>query len=491
MEEPEEPGSSRSLPLFTQWARALRHDDHVSVQDNIYLCREDGVVRFLEISENIKGMIESGHDAGELKVNIDTAFASLHLGPLANDVLAVGGNLSSGGLWFFAPRVGARLTSSIANWTPTIDITSTQTANPPSAVPLPETKGPLQRRTRIFASTGRGPSHGEITEVRCGIQGEIIGEMGPPSNSVNQIWALHDSSGNSIHILITSPTSTEHKLVNSDGGDSPDADQDLDIISDTRTIAAGLTNDGCIVQITTASLVIASTSSQRRHLAVNFRDESVTSASVLTSDSYGCILSTTLKRKSGDFLQLSRIRTDSKDITLQQLGAPVKLSAGPSCSLLQEIQGNILAFVGLSNGSLQIFGAHNADVTTFQLIFEYEFKNDFAVCDSIATVLDGCSAWLLCGLRNGVCQTFSLDLAGQSYRRSMGFSHPQLAYYATSSVPHLAQSGSTMPMFHSNHFLLAPIPLARKEGLSKSPSFSHSYIFLQVHNLVASPRHCV
>ena len=412
MEDPEEPGSSRSLPLFTQWARALRHDDHTSVQDNIYLCREDGVVRFLEISENIKGMIESGHDAGELKVNIDTAFASLDLGPQAHDLLAVGGNLSSGGLWFFEPREGARLTSSIANWTPTIDITTTEVRYPLLDVPQIEKKGLLQRRTRIFASTGRGPSHGEITEVRCGIQGEVFSEGISLSNTVNQIWALLDSSGNDIHVLITSPNATEHQLVKSDGGDLPDADQQLDIISDTRTIAAGLTNDGCIVQITTATFVITSTSNQKRHLVVNLQDESVTSASVLTSVSYGCILLTTVKRKSRDFLQCSQICTDSKDVTIQQIGTPIELSAEPSCSLLREIQGNILAIVGLSTGSLQIFGAHGANETRFQLVFEYNFEDDFAICDSIATVLDGRSAWLLCGLRNGVCQTFSLDSAG-------------------------------------------------------------------------------
>ena len=415
MEEPEEPGSSRSLPLFTQWARALRHDDHVSFQDNIYLCREDGVVRFLEIGENFKGMIESGHDAGELKVNIDTAFASLNLSPQAHDILAVGGNLSSGGLWFFAPRVGARLTASIPNWTPTIDMTTTQAVCPPSSIPPLETKEPPQRRTRIFASTGRGPSHGEVTEVRYGIQGEIVGEGNPVTNSVNQIWALHDSSGNGIHVLITSPTSTEYQLLtNSGGGDLPDADQQPDIILSTRTVAAGLTNEGCIVQITAATFVVTSSSNQRRHLAVNLQDESVTSASVLTSVSYGCILLTTMKRKSGDFLQCSRICSDSKNITLQQLGRPMELSAEPSCSLLQEVQGNVLAFVGLSTGSLQIFGAHSANETTFQLVFEYKFEGDFAICDSIATVLDGCSAWVLCGLRNGVCQTFSLDSAGQS-----------------------------------------------------------------------------
>lgn len=225
----------------------MRRDGHVSIQDNIYLCREDGVVRFLEISENIRGMIESGHDAGQLKVNIDTAFASLDLGPLSDDLLAVGGNQSSGGLWFFAPRAGARLTFTIPNWTPTIDIAITETPEQPSNILRVPTNGAVRKRARIFASTGRGPSHGEITEMRYGIQGEVVGELPPVGNGVSQIWALHDVSGNGIHILISSPTDTTPLLINSDGGELPDTDRQLDVKSDASTIAAGLTIDGCIV----------------------------------------------------------------------------------------------------------------------------------------------------------------------------------------------------------------------------------------------------
>ena len=228
-EEPEEPGSSRSLPLFTQWAKALRRPDRVSAQDDIYLCREDGVVRFLEISENIRGMIESGHDAGQLKVNIDTAFASLDLGRCANDLLAVGGNLSSGGLWFFAPRAGAELTFTIPNWTPTIDIATTEIPEQPYNLSPVPTNGAVRKRARIFASTGRGPSHGEVTEVRYGIQGEVVGGLPPVGNSVSQIWAFHNSSGNGVHILMSSPTDTTPVLVPADDGELPDADLEVRI----------------------------------------------------------------------------------------------------------------------------------------------------------------------------------------------------------------------------------------------------------------------
>lgn len=131
MEGPEEPGSSRAKPVFTQWARAMRREDHVSKQDNIFLCREDGVVRFLDISEEreIPHMLDSSHKAGRLKVNVNTAFASLDLGIQFHDLLVAGGDMSDGGLWTFEPRrVPTKPMAKFPNWTPTIDFVAADTA---------------------------------------------------------------------------------------------------------------------------------------------------------------------------------------------------------------------------------------------------------------------------------------------------------------------------------------------------------------------------
>lgn len=411
-EEPEQPGSSRDLPIFTQWARAMRRDDRVSVQDNIYLCREDGVIRFLEISDSIRCMIESDHNAGHLNVNIDTAFASLDLGARCNDLLVAGGDLSSGGLWFFEPRQGARLTSTIPNWTPMIDIAVTKVhQQSPSASAFPTAAG-VQNRMRVFASIGRGETHGEITEIRYGIEGAIVGEIESVGNAVTGIWALHDSSGKSVHILVSSPTDTTPLLINSDSGALPDADPQIDINSDAKTIAAGLTTDGCIVQVTPSAIVVASPLHRRHRLAVSMEREAVTSGSILTSDTYGCVLLITKQTEAGNYLQCTRVRTDSEDMTLQHLGGPVALPAEASCSSLQEIQGQICAFIGTNTGSLLVFNRIHGGSSSLQMTFKHVFEGDTAVCDSIATVIDEDQHWLVCGLRNGVSQTFSLAAEG-------------------------------------------------------------------------------
>ena len=404
-EAPKQPGSSRSLPIFSQWARALRYDE----RDNIYLCREDGVIRFLEISDTPPA-IDSQTTAGQLNININTAFATLHLGGEYHDLLVVGGDLSSGGLFLFEPREEAKLMSTVPNWTPLIDIAVTK-ANQPgtSIVPIHD---PIEDQMRVFASTGRGPIHGEITEIRYGIEGAITGELEFVGNAVTEIWALQDPPGKSVHIVVSSPTDTTLLTIGSDEGELPDSDSQIELECDARTIAAGLTADGCVVQVTATAIVVASSLDWRRRLVVDMKDESVTSASMVTSNAYGCVLLTTMKREAGYYLQCTRIRTDSQEMFLQHLGDPVELHTEPSCSLLQEIQGRICAFVGLLTGSLLVFSRSNGVGPCLQMTFKHEFKGDFAVCDSIATIVDENQGWLVCGLRNGSCQTFGLTSEG-------------------------------------------------------------------------------
>ena len=425
-EPPEQPGNSRDLPIFTQWARVLRHDDHAAIQDNIFLCREDGVVRFLEIGNSTEKMIESGHDAGRLNVNINTAFAFIDMGAYSHDVLVAGGDLSNGGLWFFEPRVlRAKHTSTIPNWTPMINMTTVKAQRVHPSGDRLISGSNFQRRMRVFASTGRGTTHGEVIEVRYGIEGAIVGELDPIGSVVTDMWALHDSSGKNIHILISSPTDTTPLLLRSDEAELPDAEPPVEITSDARTIAAGLTTDGCIVQVTPKTIVVVSPLDRRRRLFKDFEVDFVTSASILTSDTCGCVLLTTTKKDSANHIQCHQVRTDSDVMYLQPFGDPVEMSAEVSCSSLLEIHGKICAFVGTSTGLLLVLGRNDRIGPSLQMTFKHEFEGDFALCDTIASITDQDQDWLVCGLRNGVCKTFSLTSKGQSSR---GEKHVLFAY---------------------------------------------------------------
>lgn len=259
-EEPEEPGSSRAKPVFTQWARTMRRNDHVSMQDNIYLCREDGVVRFLEISNNVESMIDSSHAAGRLGLNISTAFASLNIGPSYIDYLVAGGEQSDGGLWKFAARdTDTTPVEIIRNWTPSIDLAAVNVLRHQNRRSLDAgaTGNRLGSQKRLFACTGRGFLHGAVTEIRHGTEASISFEGYTAGRGVNRIWALHDRHGKCIQILVSYPTQTvtfstglENKLEDSEDDVMQDVDDESHIYLNAETLAAGTTHDGCMVQIT-------------------------------------------------------------------------------------------------------------------------------------------------------------------------------------------------------------------------------------------------
>lgn len=419
LEAPEEPGSSRARPLFTQWARVMRRKDHVSIQDNIYLCRDDGLVRFLDISapHELRQMIDSTHPAGHLKANVNTAFASPDLGSQYPDLLVAGGEMSDGSLYTFAPRQyqPVMLIQKIANWTPTIDFATAQISDRSDRSDLRsasvEATG-IQDDTqkRIFAPTGQGSAHGAVTEVRLGIEARLLPVLCETDRGVDQIWVLPDPAGGRTHILISYPTNTVSLSAGLEGSDQEEEDE-LRINAEARTLAAGITNDGHIVQITATSITVTKPGDIRDGLSINLENELIVKATILRSKRYGCLLLMVLRAAEELSLRWASVRTDGPEVSIQNLGEPQSLRDEPSCLSIHETEDELVALVGTLAGSLQLYAREGSSV---QMHDVHTFKGDFAVCNSIAMVQDVDHCRLICGLRNGSMQT--LLLAGLGAR---------------------------------------------------------------------------
>ena len=407
LEDPEEPGSSRAKPVFTQWARPRRHDTHSSIQDNIYLCREDGVVRFLEISEEIPHMIDSSHAAGHLETNVNTAFASLDCGDDFDDLLAAGGDMSDGGLWLFGPRlVPTRLASKITNWTPAIDMVALGISSQP---PRPSGYvGPTIRRSlsqkRIFVPTGRGAIHGAATEVQLGIEASLLPVMYETEKGFDQMWVLPDPSGTSIHFLVSYPTRT--KLLSAYPADQmQDEDEETSLDTGAQTLAAGLTEDGVIIQVTASSIRAAQPGNRNRGLVIDLETEVVLKANIMRSEKHGCLLLIAVKVAEEVSLRWAKVRTDRDEVLIQSLGEPQILSAEPSCLSLKELESEIVALVGSLAGSLQLYTRNGSSL---RIACTHTFQGDFAICNSIALIYNAPCFRLVCGLRNGSVETILL-----------------------------------------------------------------------------------
>ena len=425
IEAPEEPGSSKRLPLWTQWARPMRGEEHRSNnQDDVYLCREDGVVRYLRIDDNLPQMIDSSHRAGILKVNIDTAFASIDLGVHHTDLLAAGGDLCNGGLWIFPPREPPFQKFAIPNWTPLIDYTiapiSHSMQNSPERPSRAEHS--LITQSRVFACTGKGARHGAITEMRYGIEASKLGptiEIGDiDEGGILQIWALKDPFKVGTYLMLAHPTITSLLFIASDGTDLVQVDENFGIDFETRTIAAGITAHGLFIQVTEKSIHATSSKAHIPRFESRCQNERIVAASIERVQGNESVLLTAVRGHQACHLHHGYFTFDESRTVFKQLGEPILLSSEPSCISVQWIWGQLFAFVATTVGSIQVFRADLG--SSFLPVYEYAFEGHFAVCDSIAVItLRKDSARvpehiIVCGLRNGALQTLYLRNLGPS-----------------------------------------------------------------------------
>ena len=69
------------------------------MHDSLYIAREDGLIRYVEIDQQDQLLIKTTSKAGNLQRYIGTAFASLDVGMNSNDLLIAGGDTSNGGIY--------------------------------------------------------------------------------------------------------------------------------------------------------------------------------------------------------------------------------------------------------------------------------------------------------------------------------------------------------------------------------------------------------
>lgn len=85
-------------PLWTAWARPIRFPARTKVVDDIYLVREDGIIKILEVDMS-DATVDLNNVIGELKANCGRALACLEPPKMDRDLLVTGGDSCSGGTY--------------------------------------------------------------------------------------------------------------------------------------------------------------------------------------------------------------------------------------------------------------------------------------------------------------------------------------------------------------------------------------------------------
>lgn len=415
-EPPEEPGSSKKLPIWTQWARPMRPTDRRQpTMDNIYLCREDGVVRYIDIREDSNSMVSSNYKAGILNTNVGTAFAAVDLGDESNDLLVAAGEMGDGGMWYFKPREPLDLVGTIRNWTPLKDVTNARTTHA-AGDPMDTEVMASTATERLFACSGRGPRHGAIMEIRVGTEAVKLGpsiDLGElAEHGVDNMWPLPDRSNTGIYLMMAHPAGTELVLLPASNHLDPQVSHHIEELDlDAKTIAAGSTAEGFIIQVTQSS--IHAIAQAQGVLAFNSRlsDATITAACFLTIPLRTTILLTVVRKEDGFYLHHGHFGVQDGQIAFAELGEPLLLRSEASVVSLQWVKYRVVAFVGTLAGTLQSYIANPGP--GFAPLFEYSFDDHFAICDSLAMITTGVTTGeelqhlLVCGMRNGTIETLA------------------------------------------------------------------------------------
>ena len=469
-QESQEPGASQRRPIWVQWARPMRSKKVRPNEENIILCREDGIVQYMVVDHGVRQMTDSNYTVGRLGVNINTSFATVDLGLYTSDLLVAAGNEGDGGLWDFPPRKrNPNQHCIIPNWTPINDFA---VANVPvdrqNAGTAAVANNASKRQQRLFACSSRG-KHGAISEIRYGVEAskkistvvlhdELKNEV---LDGVLEVWALHGFYGDIVErdsrhvpdvtlIVLSHPSRTSLLQLQLEQDLDPQKDKvglleadvsfighNLGLDLSSRTIAVGRTKQGLVVQITEASIRVTSlplpalesrngvkeedmedrkpnkdqidAEWSRPRYMYSFEESRILAACIHATDNITIIVLAT-QQEGYFYLEFG---TFAKGY--QPLDQRIPLHAQPSCLSLMGIENGVLVLVGTLAGELEVYapgdivsGHLNSAAST-----RHAFARPFGICDSIATMArvttKGVQPLIVCGLRDGTVETIDLS----------------------------------------------------------------------------------
>ena len=405
------PGSSRRAPLWTHWARPVRVEAHTSKHDDLYICREDGMVRFLEISEESEIMVDASMKAGILGCNIDTAFASLDLGLNRDDLLFAGGDMSDGGLYLFQARQSPEYLQCIPNWAPSIDFITAAVVPPenlaskrsaPSAATGPS-------RDRIFAGAGRGNKYGAVVELRFGLQARMGATIDLEDCGTLRLWTLPDLSGEGLYFLLSHSMHSSLLHMSTDTSTvSGGLDEATGLDLAYPTLAAGATPEGLVVQVTERSIRATTILTEKPRFAWNTENKILVAA----VDGKTASVITVIPAGDAIMVHLGRVAVHDEMVIVSDIGHALVLQSEPTCMSVETVETALFLFIGTAAGKLEIF--HMDLVTGLVPLPEQNLAlgpglATFAVCESLAMTTTEKGAMLVCGLRNGCILAFQVD----------------------------------------------------------------------------------
>lgn len=417
------PETDSSLSMtWAKWTRPYRHQKYNKSHDDIYLCREDGVILYVEISNN--GFIDDVHSLGSLDCDVDGAFDTIDFSDPSHggDLLIAAGNTGNGGLFISEPRQNPTCVQKFENWAPILD-TALVPPSQQSAQHEHFMKTHLNENSLLYACSSCANGRGAVNEFRYGYEAQIGWIVSLEDlSSARSIWCIPDFSDEGTYLLVSDPiTSTLLYLPRSNAGEIYAID-DLNSALDTstQTLAAGYTSDGVLVQVTSNSVCLAVPENPSLKHASSFQIDQ----SVLISAVNGKLALSTVVLKSdhGIALKIGKITLLDGCLSSDHLADILDLKEVPTSLLIEEINDDIFIFIGSGEGHIDCYQLLNRE-THFIGRYTLDLSDGdlLKVIDSMVflTWPGTHHAALFCGLRSGILVPVGIQFNTDSTEKTM------------------------------------------------------------------------
>ncbi|KAL2848084.1 mono-functional DNA-alkylating methyl methanesulfonate N-term-domain-containing protein [Aspergillus pseudoustus] len=396
-------------PLWTRWARPLRYQVYNQKHDDIYLCREDGAVCYLDIGP--EGQIDNQAQLGRLLCDVDAAFDILDIGYEGSDLLLAAGNTGDGGLFVLTAREQPKCVQKFMNWSP---VTDSVLVKPPLSL---NAKTDNVTGNRLFVCSASSFGRGAVVELRHGIEAQVgllicLEEL----SGAGDIWVLPDSSNGGVFMLTSDPVSSTilYLPANFDEEISAVDETECGLELNAPTLAAGYMHTGSLIQVTDKAIIVGKTTEPQS----NFRsildpDQSIAVAAINGPAS----LVVAAVRTHQDFhIHVKKATSSSTDSTLSDIAPPLEIDCEPICILIEDLPTGTLIIIGTGDGRLLIYRLHDGIKQLLDVAVKVEDDGDISkAIDGLAMVTGtperfSNTATLICGLRSGFLITFNVTI---------------------------------------------------------------------------------
>ncbi|EXJ61470.1 uncharacterized protein A1O5_11786 [Cladophialophora psammophila CBS 110553] len=391
---------------WVQWVRPRRHNQYLERCDDIVILREDGLLKNFLIDKASSTKFSTNNTIGHLGFSVDTAFCMLSGPPrTGGDIIIVGGSLTDGGVFHVSARGSPERIQRIETLAPLNDIA----LGPPIAVDSQDSAVWQGTPGRLYACSGRCDRHGQVSEIRYGLEAQIGWEMSfPEAALVERLFSLEIPGTNELLLLASHTTNSSMVVFELENQEISltDAESHPGFDFGHPTLAATVIDQDTVIQVTTRGVHAILIEADGEVGELNHLGSRIAHAAFFEGDR---AIATTSRVTSGYELCLIDIETSEDGALRFMPGQPLRLKHIPNAICCVQVQNTQLVLIGTSTG--EVLGYTD----TLKLAFEFRVQDlntkvENAAVASVVALKQNTAGptLLLCGLRSGTVMCLEL-----------------------------------------------------------------------------------